>query len=266
MSLLTKSGAQVADWKFAKREDIPEDIRDEAKEVDGGFVVSVVGKAKLTQFRDNNIALAQERDRLKAANEVFAKLGDDPEKLARELSELRDTAQLVKDGKLKGSDAVSAEVQDRLKSAKDAYEAQIKELGTKLSLSEARAKEVDGKFKRSIIDREVTNAVLSDDSGVNPAALPDVLARAYNIYQVTDDGKLVPKNGDAVVYGQDGVTPMLPKEWLGKVLEVSPYLAKQSAGGGAAGGDGKNLKHGMTEAEFDALPGAEQVRRARAAR
>jgi hypothetical protein len=59
---------------------------------------------------------------------------------------------------------------------------------------------------------------------------------------------------------------MPPKEWLGKVLEASPYLAKKSAGGGASGGDGKHAKHGMTEAEWNKLSGAEQIRLARAAK
>lgn len=253
----------MADLKFASKDEVPEDLRDYAKEDNGKWVVSVAPKAKLTEFRDNNISLAQERDRLKAANEVFAKLGDDPEKLAREMAELRETAQLVKDGKLKGSDAVEAAVAERVKAAKEAFDAQRVDLATKLSASEARAKEIDGKYRRSIVDREITNAVLAEDSGINPAALPDVLARAYSTYQVTDEGKLVAKNGDTVVYGQDGVTPMKPKEWLGKVLENSPYLGKQSAGGGANGGDGKGAKHGMSDAEFDKLSPVEKINRAR---
>lgn len=253
----------MADWKFASKDEVPEDLRGDAKEVDGKWVVSVVSKAKLTEFRDNNINLAQERDRLKAANEIYVKLGDDPEKLAKELGELRDTAQLVKDGKLKGSDTVEAAVAERVKAAKEAFDAQRVELAAKLSASEARAKEIDGKFRRSVVDREITNAVLAEDSGINPAALPDVLARAYGTYQVTDDGKLVAKNGDTVIYGQDGVTPMKPKEWLGKVLENSPYLGKQSAGGGANGGDGKGAKHGMSDAEWDKLDPVERINRAR---
>lgn len=56
---------------------------------------------------------------------------------------------------------------------------------------------------------------------------------------------------------------MSPKEWLGKVKVEAPYLAKQSAGGGANGGDGKGAKHGMTDAEFEKLSPVERINRAR---
>lgn len=253
----------MAELKFKTKEEIPTDLQAAAKEDGaGGFIVTVVSNDKLKEFRDNNVALLQERDALKASNEAFASLGQDPAKLAAELSELRSVAQQVKDGSLKGNTAVTAEVEARLKAAKEDYERQIRELGQKLTVSETKMTEANTKFKRSILDREVTNAVLAEDSGVNPAALPDILHRASSLYQVTDEGKLVPKNGDAVVYSQDGVSPMPPKEWLSKVLVDAPYLGKTSAGGGANGGDGK-AKHGLNPADFDKLSPVDRINLAR---
>lgn len=249
---------------YSARADIPEDLAEFVKEVDGKFTVDVGPKVKINEFRDNNIALKQERDALKSKLEVFSKLGDDPSKLMDELKTLREVDQLVKDGKLKGSDAITAEVEKRLKEARESYEAQIKDLTNKAGAAEQKAAQADQKWRGSVLDQRITNAVLADDSNVNPATLPDILARARNIYTVTDDGKLVPKQGDAVVYGADG-DPMQPKEWLTKVLAEAPYLGKSSAGGGADGGTGGKELGGMSQEAFSKLSPEERITRFRAA-
>lgn len=249
---------------YSARGDVPEDLADFVKEDNGKFVVDVGPKAKITEFRDNNIALKQERDALKAKLEVFGKLGDDPAKLQDELKALREVDQLVKDGKLKGNDAISAEVERRLKETRESHEAQIRDLTNKVGAAEQKAVQADQKWRVSVLDQRITNAVLADDSNVNPATLPDVLARARNIYTVTDDGKLVPKQGDAVVYGANG-DPMQPKEWLTKVLAEAPYLGKTSAGGGADGGTGGKELGGMSQEAFNNLSPEERITRFRAA-
>lgn len=249
---------------YSARADIPEDLAEFVKEVDGKFTVDVGPKAKIAEFRDNNIALKQERDALKSKLEVFSKLGDDPTKLVDELKTLREVDQLVKDGKLKGSDAITAEVDKRLKEARESYEAQIRDLTNKVGASEQKAAQADQKWRGSVLDQRITNAVLAEDSNVNPATLPDILARARNIYTVTDDGKLVPKQGDAVVYGADG-DPMQPKEWLTKVLTEAPYLGKSSAGGGADGGTGGKEFGGLSQEAFSKLSPEERIMRFRAA-
>lgn len=249
---------------YSARADIPEDLVEFVKEADGKFTVDVGPKVKINEFRDNNIALKQERDALKSKLESFGKLGDDPTKLVDELKALREVDQLVKDGKLKGSDAITAEVEKRLKEARDSYEAQIKDLTNKVGATEQKAAQADQKWRGSVLDQRITNAVLADDSNVNPATLPDILARARSIYTVTDDGKLVPKKGDAVVYGADG-DPMQPKEWLTKVLTEAPYLGKSSAGGGADGGTGGKELGGMSQEAFGKLSPEERITRFRAA-
>lgn len=242
---------------YSARADIPEDLAEFAKEADGKFTVDVGPKAKINEFRDNNIALKQERDGLKAKLEVFSGLGDDPSKVLDELKTLREVDQLVKDGKLKGSDAITAEVERRLKETREKHEAQIRDLTNKVGAAEQKATQADQKWRVSVLDQRITNAVLAEDSNVNPAALPDILSRARSLYSVSDDGKLVPKQGDTVVYGADG-DPMQPKEWLTKVVQDAPYLGKSSAGGGADGGTGKEFG-GMSQEAWNKLSPEQRI-------
>lgn len=255
----------MPDVKFKSLDEVPEGLREHAKQVDGAFVINVVPKVKLDEFRETNISLAQERDALKTRVQGLAEIvGEDPEKFKTELEALRHTDQLVKDGKLKGSDAVENAVQERLENVKTSYEQQLAEMGQKLEAANQRGNDFESKFKRSQIDREITNAVLAKDSGVNPQALPDILARAYGVYQVKDDGTLVAMKGDAVIYGSDGATPMSPKEWLTKLLAEAPYLGLSSNGGGAFGDRGDTVG-GMSKEEFNKLDPATRIAKYREA-
>lgn len=251
--------------KFKTRDEIPEGLKGTETEADGGFTVKVVAQSKLDEFRDNNTALAQERDALKNKVAAYAALGDDPAKLGTEVAALRAVDQQVKDGKLKGSDAVDAAVAARLQASKEDFERQLRESATRAAAAEKAAADAVNELKRSIIDRAVTQAVLDKDSGLNPAALPDILTRAYNTYVVGEGNKLVAKNGDNVIYGADGATPMQPKEWLGKLVQEAPHFAKPSAGGGATGGEGGQKFAGMSQEAFLKLPAAERMAKFRAA-
>ncbi|MEQ8308024.1 MAG: hypothetical protein RIA09_15815 [Hoeflea sp.] len=250
--------------KFDTLDAIPEGLREGAKEVDGKVIINVVPKAKLDEFRDTNIALSAERDTLKQTAATLQEIvGEDPEAFQASLEEMRQTTQQVKDGKLKGTDAIETEVNSRVSSMKGDYERRLQEAGQETKAWKEKAMTADQKFRQSQIDRAVTNAVLADDSGAQPQALTDILTRAYKTFVVEDDGKLVAKDGEATIYGSDGASPMTPKEWLEKLRDEAPYFFKQSNGGGAGGaGEGK-LPNGMAAEDFQKLSGAEQLRLAR---
>lgn len=255
----------MPDLKYDALDAIPEDLRGEAKQVDGKFVVSVVPAKRLAEFRDNNVRLLQEKDSLTARVTTYASLvGDDPTKFQAELGELRTTAQLVKDGKLKGTDAIEAEVVNRSKAKTESLETQIRDTATKLNAETTEKNQWKQKYERSVLHQQITNAVVGKDSVANPEALPDILSRAESLFVVQPDGTIVPKKGDAIIYGSDGASPMSPKEWLTKLVAESPYLGKASAGGGANGNrDGDASFGGLPQAEFLKLPPAERIRRHR---
>ncbi|MBB5277768.1 hypothetical protein HNR26_003857 [Rhizobium rosettiformans] len=243
---------------------IPEGLREGAKQVDGKVVVNVVLKAKLDEFRDNNTTLSQERDTLKASVASLSKLvGEDPEAFQAELEQLRTTSQQVKDGKLKGTDQIEAEVTNRVSSMKTDFERRLQEASRETVTWKEKASAADQKFRRSLIDRAVTNAVLAEASGAQPQALPDILSRSYGVFTVDDNGSLVAKDGEATIYGADGATPMTPAEWLDKLKEQAPYFFKTSNGGGAGGTNANGIPGGMSTEDFNKLSGAQQLALAR---
>lgn len=256
----------MPDITYQTKDAIPEGLREFAKEANGSFTVSVVPKVKLDEFRENNLTMARERDALKDKVTVFTELlGDDLTKAREAVAGYKATSQQVNDGKLKGTDQIEAAVTQRMAEKTKALEDQIAASAQRLNEALGVAKDYEVKFKRSTVDREITNAVLHPDSGVNPAALADILTRAYGFFSVEGpEGRLVARQGDAIVYGTDGVSPMPPKEWLAKVLEQAPYLGKQSAGGGASGTQGTNKAYGnMSKEAFDKLSPVQRMTEAR---
>jgi hypothetical protein len=241
---------------FATLDEVPEGLREHAKQTDGRFVVNVVPEVRLAEFRENNIAISRERDSLKGVVGKLAPIvGEDVDGFVQNYGTLTTIAQQVKDGTLKGSDAIQAEVDNRVATMKTGFESQLQQKSAEAAQWQSAAAEADQRFKRSIVDRAVTEAVVSDASGANPGALSDILVRAYSVFQVGNDGRLVAKDGDAIIYGADGATPMTPLEWMGKLRQQAPYFFKNSSGGGANGGNGQNPAYGgMSKADFDRLP------------
>lgn len=254
----------MATLTYASKNEVPSDLQEFAKEQDGKWIVDVAPRAKLTEFRDKNIEAFKERDALKDQIAAYAALGNDPTKVVEELKALREQDKLVKDGKLKTSDAVQRGIDDGVKAKESAWQAMIDAAEAKAAAAVQAATVATSKYRDGILVQRITNAVLADDSNVNPTALPDVLSRARSLFQVTDEEKLVAKRGDTVVYGADG-DPMQPKEWLTKVLAEAPYLSKTASGGGAIGSEEK-VYGGMSKEAFNKLTPEERLTIARAAK
>ena len=246
---------------FDSKESIPEGLGEAAKQNGEKWEVNVVLKSKLDEFRENNIALSEERDNLKATNESLSKIiGEDSEAFVNELTDLRKTAQQVADGKLKASNDIEAEVENRVKAMREGYESQIAELTTKNKAANEAVAEGQRKYNNTVVDRYITDAVLNPESGVNPAALPDILARARGIFKVAEEGKVVAMKSDNVVlYGADGATPMTGEEWVAALKKDAPHFFKSNTGGGAGGSD-KKYPNGMSKEDFEKLPASQRLR------
>lgn len=256
----------MPDIVFKTREEIPEGLREHAEEKEGAFVLDAAPGKKLKEFRDNNIAVVKERDTYKnKAAEYAAAFGEDIPKTTAELAELRTIKQKVDDNKLQGTDKIEATVAARAKVIEDGYKGQITEAQQKLANITAKNADLALKYKRSVLRQEITAVAMAGDSGANPEALTDILACAETDFAVNDDGKPVRMNGEAVVYGADGVTAMTPREWLAGLLKSKTYFQKPSVGGGASGGRSTG-NFGMSDKDFQALPPAERMRLDREAR
>lgn len=255
----------MPDFKFKDVNAIPEELRGDAKEVNGEYVINLVPNSKLVEFRDKNINLMKELDPLKQRmSTVTGLIGDDIEKFKGELAQMRDIAQQVADGKLKGNDAIQTEVQRRVEAARTGDAQRLQDLQTKLTASEAASSGWRGRHDSLALQTKITQAVVGKDSVANPEALPDILNRASQTWKVTEEGDIVAMKGNEKIYGANG-DPITLQEWLTKLVENAPYLGKSSAGGGAAGGSKDDKFGGLSEAEFMKLSPAERMTRARKA-
>ena len=134
---------------FPSLAEVPEGLKEFAKDEDGVISVNVAPTAKLDEFRNKNIELSKS---LEAAGPVLARVkeiaGDDLDAFTSDLNGLRDIARRVKDGELKTDDQIEAAVQDRLKVVRDGYEENAKSLRTQLAATEQKATTFAEKLNR----------------------------------------------------------------------------------------------------------------------
>lgn len=236
-------------------DEVPEDFRGEAKEVEGGegkVTVKLDLTSKVDEFRTRNVDLSQERDVLKTRTaELVSIIGEDSEGFSKDLGELRIVAQRVADGELTESTAIDEELARRTSDMQKTYDGLLKDKSREASTLQEMLNNKQGELNKNIVDRAISDAALNDRSGARADALQDILARGNSIFK-HEDGKVVAKNGDATIYGTNGADPLTPYEWItGDLKTQAPYLFKDSSGGGAYGGD--KITGDATLADLDGM-------------
>lgn len=238
---------------FNSIDEVPAELREFAKTDDdtGKVGVNVVPNAKLVEFREKNIDLSKQLEAVSPILDRVKKIaGDDLDSFESDLAGLRDISRRVQDGELKTDDQIENAVQDRIKVIRDGYENNSKAQAKEVNELNGRVATLTERLNRTVIDKEVTAAVLAD-SGINTTAIPDILQRSYGVFKI-EDGKLVAKDGDATIFGANGADSMTPTEWLVKLRDQAPHYFKGNAGGGAAGGKEEKIG-GMTAAQIAQL-------------
>ena len=258
----------MATITYDTKEAIPEDLLDSASEITadgenkGKWQVNVVGRKKLEEFRDNNIAVSKIAEDLAALNnKIFSAIGvSKPEefdvaKFTEEFTGLKDTARKVADGKLKASDDVDKAVTERTENMRQKFDEELRAKTQEVAAMKAERDSAVAAYKQTFIDRAVSSVCNDADLGDEPTALDDIMNRARAVFVVEQDGTITPKKNGQTLWGEDGSTPMTMKEWINLALRKdAPHYFKKSNGGGATGGaDAKNFG-GLTEEEFNKLP------------
>lgn len=244
---------------FATKEAIPADLHEGVteKEDGTGFEVNLSLTSKVTEFRDNNIKLSEERDTLVNVNKEYkAIVGDDVKTFADSLTSLRATQQSVDDGKLSENKDVEEEVKKRTESMRSGYDDQLKENAATIVELKNNVGTLNTSINRNTIGNAVQAAVTSSESGVHLSAINDLITRATTRF-VVEDGNLVARNGEAVIYGSDGTTPQTVTEWIEGLKPTNPHLFIAPKGGGAGGGDKKFGGH--TKEDFSKLTGKQKL-------
>jgi hypothetical protein len=224
--------------KIAKLEEVDPSLHElYVKQADGTFLLDADGlgedAAKAKEFRDNNISLQKQLRELGAKMETYKDI--DPAKYAEALEALnklngQQDANLIKEGKI---DEV---LQKRTQAMQENFDRQMKAVTGKLTESEKRAKEYQGKLGGLLINTQALAAV-GKIGAIRSGAQDDVLFRANRDFQIDETGNVVCKRADGtVVYNKQGEPYKSLEEWAADLPEQASHLFEPAKGSGAPGG------------------------------
>lgn len=233
-------------FSFDSLSDVPEVYKDVAKESDGKYTVQVVHADDVKEFRDNNVGLMKERDTMlatlgqyeQATGITLADLTEGKatlEDFSEVLSSLKETKQRVDDGKLVEETSLEEAAAARVAKVRQELQGQIDAL-TKDRDAHRDARTAAERAKEEFQIENILRAAAGDpEVAMIENAVSMILPQALRVFKL-DEGRIVAKEADGTtMYGQDGMNPMTPKEWLLKQRDVHSYLFQGSRGGGAAG-------------------------------
>ncbi|HWI57864.1 MAG TPA: hypothetical protein VNZ22_11605 [Bacillota bacterium] len=210
-------------FRYTKKEEIPTEHAGLYAEREGAWVLEVEGavdKSRLDEFRQTNIALLKERDELKHR---FA--GIDPEQV-KALEAEKQKLELQAHGHK--PEEVERLIGERVKSARAEAEKQLA----------AIAAERDGLNAR-LINIQIDQGIMSAATrrGLRATALPDITARARQVFRLVDGlPRVLEADGKTVRTGKDGVSPMDLEEWIETQVTEAPHLFESQAGSGGTTG------------------------------
>lgn len=207
---------------YQTADEIPSGQADFYEERDGAWHLSVEGmvpRAKLEEFRTNNIELTRERDDLKKKYE-----GVD----ADEYRELKGRADDIRNEKLLKKGEVDQLIEQRTGEMKRQHEAEI-------AKARKEAEEANSKLSTVMIDQALVAA--GTKFHVRTEALEDLQYRGRTVFRL--------ENGEPVAYGQDGkpmydanADPIKIEQWVESLAKKAPHLFQESSGTGGGNQNG----------------------------
>lgn len=218
-------------------EAVPEVARDLYVQKDGKYHLAIDGlvpASKLSEFRDNNISLANQ---VKELTERYD--GIDPEAW----KDMQVQARRIRDKELVEAGKFEELYSERIGPMKTAHDRE-------LAAERTEKTKLQSTLEGLLIDGAIRDAAAK--SGVRSTAIDDVLLRGRSAFKVVD-GKAVPMDGDKQIFGKDAEV-MSVNEWIEGLTERAPHLFEPSQGSGSKGnGGGGGGAKTMTRATFNAL-------------
>ena len=206
--------------------EISESLREHYVASDGGYVLDVDKKEysnRINEFRTNNIDLT---NKLKAFGDLTVEKYDS---LKTEYETLM-ASQKQAGGKGESEDL------ERLKAE---YEQRLEQANAGKAEAEKLTQNYREKLNAHIIDNTVAKAI-SNVGKVQKGALPDILRRARDVWQVNERGVPVAMDGETAIYGQDGKLPLTIEEYAQRLITEAPFYFEGNTGGGAGGSGGNS--------------------------
>jgi hypothetical protein len=226
-------------YKFKSKDEVPAEHLSLYAERDGAWVLDVEGaveKAKLDEFRNNNLTLAKERDELKqrfdgidpeqARTLLSEKQKAEEEKLLRGGSDAAPDAEKNEKEKAAERERIEKVIEGRVKGIKGELEKQVASLTKERDSLNARLTAIQ-------IDQGAITAATK--RGLRSTAIADITSRARLVFKlVSGTPQAFENDGKTVRYGRDGLSPMTLEEWVDTQVSEAPHLFESNAGGGAA--------------------------------
>lgn len=176
-------------------------------------IENTVHKAKLDEFRNNNIELSE---KLKTFE------GIDPAAVATLTAEL-DEARVKLEGAEDIDDKVQKIVEQRVEAINTKHKGEIEALTT--------SNQTQGRqLETFIIDGNVTKAAL--EGKAKDSAITDIVLRAKTVFKVEGGEPVAYDNKGNQMYGADGVSKLGMNEWVTSLVKSSPHLFQDSVTGG----------------------------------
>jgi len=215
-------------------DEVPEAYRGEYQEIGGIYVLNLDGddfSSKLGEFRDNNINLMKEKQELENRLNQYKEFdGLDPEAARNALAELQkqQDQKMISEGKLEEL------LLQRTEKMRSDYDGKLESYTNQLDKFKAKSDMFENRYKSTVIDAQIQNAV-SEVASVRPGAMTDVLSRARGVWNIDDEGNLVPMRDGKVMYGKDGKDPISMNEYAQSLYHEANYLFEPNSGGNSSG-------------------------------
>lgn len=217
-----------------KLDEIPEQYRELYTEKSGKFELTGVEGVKTQADIDRvQASLKKERDEHKATKEKLAPWGElKPDDVTAKLARIEELETAAK-GKI--DEAKLDEMANRR--AEAIARTKLTPVERELATLRAQTKEKDEKLTAFEMKERLRNvhdqvrAALVETKAL-PEAHEDALLYAERVMEVTEDGRVVTKDGSGFPPG------LSPKDWLGSLQAKRPHWWPGNAGGGARGSGG----------------------------
>ena len=171
-----------------------------------------------------------EKAAAKAAKEALDKYeGKDPEEIKKAL----DYFNKSEDAKLTEDERFNKRVAKHEEAVAKKLADQEADVARKLSEKDAELNE-----SRSFVEKHKTLMLhggirAAAPADMHPSALEDAIRHAESLFEVNQNGEVVPKDGK---YGKDGKTLYSPKEWFEESRATHPHRFIHASSGSAAAG------------------------------
>lgn len=213
-------------------DDVPEQYRDLYSERNGKFELTAVeGMKTEADVTRLSSALEKERNDHKGTKKKFEVFGDrKPEEILGMLDRIPEL-EAAAAGKLDDK-AINELVEKRIGSKTGPLERQLKQLAQQ----NAELMQVNEGYKAKEVQRALHDSIreaFGKSQGIQAAALDDALMLGERMLTISDEGKIVTKEGVGVTPGVDAVV------WLTEMQQKRPHWWGPTQGGGAGGNNGR---------------------------